>query len=110
MKRLPDCSKIFLSYTLRDSRLNLNILEKIKKIVEETKKSSVYIDILDNDPNDARYQERVFEKLSEADVFLLIESALITESKWAKKEIDFAKKHEIQMIFVNIDEVLSWID
>nr|WP_277869602.1 TIR domain-containing protein [Vibrio splendidus] len=78
--------KIFVSYTVRDSMVTKELLEKVNKMLLVF--SEPYIDLLHNDSFDK--QARVKQELIKSDVILLLESDAISDSPWVQWEIDTA--------------------
>jgi hypothetical protein len=86
--------KIFVSYTTRDACIHREFLLAL----EETLSSACdcYIDLLHN--NSLNKQARVEEELRAAHLVLLVRSESISVSRWVEWELQFAKRHEIQVV------------
>lgn len=78
--------KVFVSYTIRDSKVTKDLLNQVYKILVDF--SYPYIDLIHNDSADK--QARVKQELIEADVVLLLESDATSMSPWVQWEIETA--------------------
>lgn len=102
---MSDYSKnIFISYTTRNQNINKEILEKIFKIF--SKYGNVYIDLLHND-NFINPQDKVIKKLELADILIVVKTKNIEESEWVKFEIDKSKSRNIEIKYIDLDNILS---
>lgn len=91
----------FISYTTRDGYITSDVLGRVKTYFEKT--GSTFIDILDNDSQ--LKQERVYNELEKADLFVLLNTPAIRDSKWVIKEIEIAKNRCMNIISLGIDEI-----
>jgi hypothetical protein len=92
---------IFISYTTRDGYLTKENLGKIKAFYE--KSGSTFVDIIDN--NSELKQERVYNELHKADIFVLLKTPEINNSKWVNKEIKIAKRRLLNINYLELDEI-----
>ncbi|HDR8184935.1 TPA: hypothetical protein QC116_004392 [Bacillus thuringiensis] len=102
-------TKIFLSYTLRDMRLNTNILKEFKSKLEQISNIHVYVDILDN-KNTLDHQGEVYSQLDHADVFWKINSAQYDSSAWAVKELCIAQKCNKPIFILEMNDIYTIIN
>lgn len=83
--------KIFISYTLRDGKLNREILYKLDGAIKSKTNDKLYIDLIHNsNTNDP--QKDVIKNLYQADIVWLIETESVYLSEWVQKELQIAKK------------------
>ncbi|MEC4028943.1 TIR domain-containing protein [Myroides odoratimimus] len=101
---MSDYSKnIFVSYTTRNENVDKKTLEKIYKIF--SKYGDVYIDLLHNDDL-LHPQEKVIKKLEIADVLIVLNTKDIDKSEWVKFEIKKSKSRNIEIKYIDIDNIL----
>ncbi|MGL6200461.1 MAG: hypothetical protein ACRC3H_16145 [Lachnospiraceae bacterium] len=97
-------TKIFLSYTLRDSELDKQSLKKFKSKMLEYG-FEVYIDILDNDSSEP--QKHVFKMLLDSNIICIIETKSIEKSQWVNKEREFALRYNIPSVTISYKDMIS---
>ena len=95
--------KIFFSYTLKSQDLSVDLLKKIKKKISKLTNIDTYIDILDN--NEKEHQDYVYKNLLQSDCVCILKTSMIDKSIWVKKEIDFAKKNNIKIIEMTLNDI-----
>lgn len=95
--------KIFVSYTVRDGKIDINFLGKIFDEICDLSES--YIDLIHNDS--INKQDRVIKELNNSDVMFLIRTEQIDKSEWVNKEISFAKKLNIPIIEFDYQELIE---
>ncbi|HEY3986469.1 hypothetical protein [Cedecea sp.] len=89
--------KIFVSYTTRDHKIDIYLLEHLSGIIKKHGFIS-YIDIINNDSNNK--QERVYDELLSADAMIIFGSDGYSKSKWALEEYKIAKKTEKEIVII----------
>ena len=89
---------IFVSYTTRDSYVDLALLEATSDYLSEF--SNPYIDILHNDSIDK--QSHVENMLCQSNIVLLLESLSINNSKWVQWELNEASNKGIPVINIPV--------
>jgi len=97
--------KIFFSYTLSDSEIDVEILLKLKQKFKDFTEIETYFDILDN--HSLNHQEYVYKMLAESDALCLIKTSEINKSVWVSKELLIAKEREIPIIEIWKKELLQ---
>jgi hypothetical protein len=95
--------KIFVSYTVRDGKIDKSILFKIFHQISN--ESEVYIDLIHNDSIDK--QNRVINELYNSNLVFLIRTEQIDNSEWVIKEISLAKMLGIPVIEFEFDELIK---
>lgn len=95
---LPDRRRIFISYNRKDATALANQLHT--ELVREG--FEVFVDRFSVEPG-VDFQRRIDEELSRMGTVLLIESPNSSTSKWVTHEIDFARRHRLGLIAINID-------
>ena len=95
--------KIFFSYTLKSQDLSVDLLKKIKKKISKLTNIDTYIDIVDN--NEKEHQDYVYKNLLQSDCVCILKTSMIDKSIWVKKEIDFAKKNNIKIIEMTLNDI-----
>ena len=95
--------RIFVSYTLRGSDVNYELLVAIKRKLKSVPWIDTYIDIVDN--RSSNPQAHVMEELSKADSIWLIRSELVDTSIWVQLELQVAKARRIPIVVLNIRDV-----
>lgn len=95
---LPDRRRIFISYNRKDATALANQLHT--ELVREG--FEVFVDRFSVEPG-VDFQRRIDEELSRMGTVLLIESPNSSASKWVAHEIDFARRHRLGLIAINID-------
>ena len=101
-------NKIFFSYTLRDSEINIDILLSIKNKFRDYSTVETYFDILDNCSPD--HQGYVYKVLEESNILCLIKSSDVNSSSWVGKELYIARQRNIPIIEINkkdINQILN---
>lgn len=112
--------RYFISYTLKDSFINKEILFKVKNFYLK-KNINTYIDILDNiyldSPNYfassilinknkddllvSPCQKYLQSQLIHCDKLIVLTSPFTFKSDWVKEEILFALKHKIPIFYIS---------
>lgn len=95
--------KIFISYTVRDGKINKGFLSKLENKISPI--SNVYIDLIHNNSKDK--QKRVMSELKSSDMIFLIKTEEINESKWVKKEILLANKEGIPIYEFEFEDIIE---
>jgi hypothetical protein len=95
--------KIFVSYTVRDGKIDFNFLSK--SFDEICDMSEPYIDLIHNDS--INKQDRVIKELNNSDIIFLIRTDQINKSEWVDKEIALAKKQNIPIIEFDYEELIE---
>ncbi len=96
--------KIFFSYTLHDGSINKEFLFELQEWIHK-QKFDCYIDILQNEYNEAGFQQKLIEELAKCDVFCQIDSDKYMSSKWATSELNQAKKLGKRIITIKADDL-----
>jgi hypothetical protein len=103
-----DGVNVFVSYSLRDSRITQGSLEKLRDAVKRLDNEiALYIDIFDNPKGyKSRYRlvmssahKFVMSQLGRADVVLSITEE--SSSPWVMKELDYARLKNIPIVKVD---------
>jgi hypothetical protein len=97
-----DRPKIFVSYTIRDGKIDSSFLNRLFN--ETCGISCVYIDLIHNDSSNK--QKRVISELYSSDFIFLIRTEQIESSKWVKKEISLARIFNIPIIEFEYEELI----
>ena len=92
--------KVFVSYTLKDCELSIELLKKIKNYYDSYK-INLYIDCLVNESS----QEKIEYELKTSSRLLLILTKHTYNSEWVRKELMLAKKNNIPIIKAKLDEI-----
>lgn len=92
---------IFVSYTTRNNEVTANSLIDFSNKINSFGK--VFIDLLDNNSDDK--QKRVITELEKSDLLILIKSLNSLNSEWVKFELETAKKLNIPVIDISIDDL-----
>ena len=95
--------KIFFSYTLKYQDLSVDLLRKMKKKISVLTNIDTYIDILDN--TEQKHQEYVYKNLLQSDCVCILKTSMIDKSIWVKKEMDFARKNNIRIIEMTLNDI-----
>jgi hypothetical protein len=74
----------FVSYASKDRQ---KVLERVQML--NALGVRYFQDVLDLDPGE-RWEQRLYEKIAQADVFLLFWSNESRKSEWVRREVDFA--------------------
>jgi hypothetical protein len=98
-----ETSKIFISYTVRDGKIDKAFLLDLEKAIVKT--TPVYIDMLHNDSLDK--QNRVINELKKSDLLFLIKTDEINNSEWVKKEIHLAESLNIPIFEFDYEELIK---
>lgn len=93
--------KYFISYSMADKIITLDLLKKLRKRLE--KDANCYVDILDNDSNNK--QARVVAELLDSDKLILVNTPNCKKSKWVQLELSIAKNNGIGIHILNIDSI-----
>lgn len=102
---MQDASKnIFVSYTTRDGEINKQQLLIIEAAL--SKFGKVYIDLLHNDFLQ-NPQKKVIDKLINSDLLILIRTSKTLESEWVNLELKKARVHNIKILNITLEEILS---
>ena len=92
---------LFISYTMKDKKINEGFLREFQDKVAIIGKA--YVDLIDNDS--INKQKRVYEELQRMDCLILIESPFTKKSKWVSFELRCAEKYNKQIIKFTLEEV-----
>ena len=98
--------KIFVSYTTRDSSINLAFLNKLNLLLSEY--WQVYIDLIHNDSQNK--QRRVLREIDYCDLMLLIETKGTFKSDWVKVELNRAEELRKEVTKISFKDLLEIID
>lgn len=90
--------KIFVSYTLRDSFLSIDILQYFEKILSSF--GNPYIDILHN--NSSNPQDYVIKMLQESTVVCALITPKYFKSTWVQIELYIASQKGIPVIAIDL--------
>lgn len=99
--------KLFFSYTRKDEVISMEFLLDLKKTLNTIPNLKSFIDAIDNDSIDI--QNEIFNQIKYSKYLVLIISPSIFESKWVKLELEFAKKNNIRIKEININELYKII-
>ena len=94
--------KIFVSYTVRNGRINRKILYQVYSKLENI--GYVFIDLLHNK---AGGQQRVVQELERCDLILLIEKRSPLISEWVRFEIGYAKEFNKPVVTFSLNDLIS---
>ncbi|MEQ4693307.1 toll/interleukin-1 receptor domain-containing protein [Providencia manganoxydans] len=100
IKRKP--KKIFVSYTIRDGKVDRESLKILSNLLKSCK-FSCYIDLLHN--NSLNAQEKVYRELLSSDIFLIIKTEKYGESEWTNKEFKIAKDTNKKIIEIDNHDI-----
>jgi|GEM_PF-1831314 hypothetical protein len=89
---------IFVSYTLKDGLLSVNILQHYEKILSGF--GNPYIDILHN--NSLNPQEYVIRMLQESTIFCALITPKYFESNWVQIELNIATWKRIPVVVIDL--------
>lgn len=92
--------KIFVSYTVRDSFIHVQLLEVVAEALLEF--GYPYIDLLHNNARDK--QNFVESNLLNSDILILLSSNSISKSEWVQWEIKKARSNDIPIIIIPASE------
>lgn len=95
--------RIFISYTMRDKQLTLEILAQLKTILQESEVDT-FVDLIDNRISQ-EHQRKLYEWLISADYLYLIETTGTYHSPWVKKELDIACRLNIPIIKISLSDI-----
>ena len=95
--------KIFISYTVRDGHINIDVLKEIDRKLSE--KYDLYIDLIHN--KSRLRQDKVLNELKNSDRLILINTPKVNQSPWVKLELDIAKKRGILITTYKIEDLLD---
>ena len=95
--------RIFISYTLRDNELTIDILSHLKKMLQQCG-IDTFIDIIDNKIS-KKHQKKLYKWLTDADCLYLIETTKTYHSPWVIKELNFAKRLNIPIIKISLHDI-----
>lgn len=95
-------SRIFVSYTTRDSIINKDSLASLLRIISTLGKP--FIDLIHNDS--PMKQARVKSELQNSTLLLLLETASVEQSRWVQWEIAMAKSCGIPVKSIKISNVM----
>lgn len=99
--------KIFVSYTTRDHKIDIYLLEHLSGIIKKCGFSS-YIDIINNDSKNK--QERVYDELLSADAMVIFGSNDYSKSEWTSEEYTIAKKAGKKIVIIQYNDDKSEIE
>lgn len=100
--------RLFISYTMKDGEVTIEILCELKKQLSSFQDIDSYIDIIDN--HDKNHQSYVIKKLNNSNVILLIKSSMINKSDWVNTELKVAKKKHIPIVIIELSELKKYLD
>jgi len=93
--------KVFISYTIRDTEISIDNLQKVKCKLHKI--ACVYIDLIDI----YRSQDKVESELINSNLVILIETENVYKSKWVLKEIGIASKCRIPILKMKLSDLLN---
>lgn len=99
--------RVFISYTMRDNQLTLEILARLKKMLQKFEVDT-FVDLIDNTIS-REHQKDLYKWLISADYLYLIETTETYHSPWVKKELDIANKFNIPIIKIPFSDVKHFI-
>lgn len=99
--------RVFISYTMRDNQLTLEILARLKKTLQKVEVDT-FVDLIDNSISQ-EHQRKLYEWLISADYLYLIETTGTYSSPWVKKELDIAYRHNIPIIKISLSDIEHFI-
>lgn len=99
--------RVFISYTMRDNQLTLEILARLKKMLQKFE-IDTFVDLIDNRISQ-EHQRKLYEWLISADYLYLIETAETYHSPWVKKELDIANRLNIPIIKISLSDIEHFI-
>ena len=94
--------KIFVSYTIRDNSINIELLSRLEEFLKAF--SSPFIDLLHNDSIDK--QKRIEDELKATDFFLLLETKNVLDSPWVVKELLIALKLNVPIKIISLNNLM----
>ncbi|WP_156388207.1 MULTISPECIES: TIR domain-containing protein [unclassified Pseudomonas] len=95
-------NKIFVSYTTRDSIINMESLASLLHTISSLGKP--FIDLIHN--NSPMKQARVKSELQNSTLLLLLETASVEKSQWVQWEIKMAKSCGIPVKSIKIHNIM----
>lgn len=99
--------RVFISYTMRDNQLTLEILVRLKKMLQKFE-IDTFVDLIDNRISQ-EHQRKLYEWLISADYLYLIETTETYHSPWVKKELDIANRLNIPIIKISFSDIEHFI-
>ncbi|WP_130868584.1 TIR domain-containing protein [Intestinimonas massiliensis (ex Afouda et al. 2020)] len=99
--------RVFISYTMRDNELTLEILARLKKTLQRLEVDT-FIDLIDNRISQ-KHQKKLYKWLISADYLYLIETTGTYHSPWVKKELDIANRLNIPIIKIPLSDIEHFI-
>lgn len=98
-----DAKNIFFSYSNKDRKTVLNIVNKTKGIVDNS--VTFFLDVLTLRAGEI-WRNRIYEEIDKCDTFCLIWSYSAYHSKWVKKEWEYALDNKGISVFnpININD------
>lgn len=97
-----DTCKVFISY----SRMDLDVVTGIKSMIEEECGVKCWMDLSNIDADSEEFTEEIIQGIKNCNVFLFMLSPHSQESKFAIKELRFARKREKHVVLIEIEDCL----
>ncbi len=99
--------RIFISYTMRDNELTIEILAQLKEMLQKLEVDT-FVDVIDNRISQ-EHQRKLYKWLISADYLCLIETTETYHSPWVKKELDLANRLNIPIIKISLSDIEHFI-
>lgn len=101
--------RVFISYTLRDDEISIELLSSLKEILDKHEIDS-FIDVIDNNNiNTEEHQKKIYNWILTATCLLLIETKETYNSPWVKKELDYANSVNIPIMKMRFRDIKKLI-
>ena len=100
--------KVFLSYSIRNSSIKRENLAEVKQMLEAYYKSTVYVDIIDNNYSE-NPQLQVENELKSSQSMIIIDVKNAIKSIWVLKELEIAKTEGIKIYSIGLESVIEAI-
>lgn len=101
--------RVFISYTLRDDEISIELLSSLKEILDKHEIDS-FIDVIDNNNiNTEEHQKKIYNWILTATCLFLIETKETYNSPWVKKELDYANSVNIPIMKMRFRDIKKLI-
>lgn len=100
--------KVFLSYSIRNSLVKREDLAEVKQMLEAYYKSTVYVDVIDNNYSE-NPQLQVENELKTSQSMIIIDVKNAIKSVWVLKELAIAKTEGIKIYSIDFESVIEAI-